>query len=388
MHAGSLEEFSRLVGGIYDASLDRARWEPLLKEVAHFVGGTGAILYSHDLTANEVTWASFVGMDPDGIRAYEQYYSKIDARYAPAMALPTGSVLTEGTIMEKRALMKTEFYQDFLRRYDIPHIAASILSTDPEFVAISIQGTRQRGPFGAIELERLQLLVPHLARAVRISNRIGGYRNSIDSLHQLLDSVTVGIIAFDCDGCISEFNAAGRQALERHDAFFCHRRELRACTGAADKMLRRIIATAISPIGEESDATGSVVVPRMDGRKGYTAIASRVLRSSPLAMNDRVVAFLVLIDHEAQPAKLPEILRNAFRLSPAESAIAELLFGGRSLREIAHLRSTTIETTRKQLKNLLYKCQAKNQSQLMRIFAELAQVRIMLPAAKDHHLPR
>lgn len=373
MERGIEHAASKLIEGIYDAALDQAQWKAILGNIAEFVGGTGAILYSHDLSANQVTWSTFVGMDPDGIQSYEQYYSKIDARYAPALTLPSRTVLTEGMIMERKDLQKTEFYQDFLRRYDIPYIAASILHTDPEFVAISVQGTRQHGPFDAEQLKRLQFIVPHLARAVQIGNRIGTYRNRIDSLRQLLDAVAFGAVALDEYGSVVETNEIARRAFERGDAFIYQNNLLRARTACADRALRCLINSAIAPTLDNPRTPLTAAVPRVDGRRGYTVVAAKT-PAKFVAGNGRCVAYLILIDHDVEPPSLRNLLVARFGLTPAESAVAALLFSGSSIRGISESRRTSVDTTRKQLKSLFAKCGTKNQAQLMRLFAELATV--------------
>lgn len=366
---------STLIEGIYDAALDHARWQETLEDIAAFVGGTGAILYSHDLAVNRVTWATFTGMDPDAISAYEQYYSKIDARYAPALKLPTGTVLTEGTIMEQRELKKSEIYQDFLRPYDIPHIAASVLHTDPEFVAISVQGSRRHGAFGAAELEKLQLLIPHLSRAVQIGNRLEVFQRRIGTLRQLLDTLSVGIIALDRDGCIMETNAVAAEALRRRDALICHGRRPHALSPKANVSLKQIICSALAAASvARASGPDSAPIPRIDGRRGYTLVAAPISRLSPFADDKQVAAFLILIDHDACPPSFRSSLVRRFRLSPAEANIAESLFAGLELREIASMRRTSIETTRKQVKSLLSKCGVKTQQRLMRLLAEIAFV--------------
>src|SRR5262249_59090455 len=42
------EEFSSLIGEIYDAAMDPALWPRVLAQVANFVGGSAAAFYSKD----------------------------------------------------------------------------------------------------------------------------------------------------------------------------------------------------------------------------------------------------------------------------------------------------------------------------------------------------
>jgi len=45
------EDFSVLIGDIYDAALDPGLWVSVLEKTSHFVGGCAASLYSKDAIA-------------------------------------------------------------------------------------------------------------------------------------------------------------------------------------------------------------------------------------------------------------------------------------------------------------------------------------------------
>lgn len=382
MTGNGQQRVSSLIEGIYDASLDHSRWQQALREVTDFVGGTGAILYSHNLAANAVSWAIFTDIDPEAIQAYEQYYAKIDARYDGALKLPIGTVLTENCIMESRALAKTEFFQDFLRPYDIPHICASVLSTEPEFVAISVQGGRSHGPFAVSEMDRLEQLIPHISRAVRIGNLLETHRQQICSLQELLNTFAMGVVALDCEGRILEMNSAAAAAVRRHDAFSCHGLHLQALSTAANADLKQAIFSALQPCAaQRSDAhPGVVPIPRQNGQRGYTVLLERLSNGSPFITDNakRVSAYALLIDHDATPPRLTHLLACRFGLTPSEAIVAQLLYAGSDARAISEERDTSVETVRSQIKSILTKCAVNTQAQFIRLAAEIAQ--LALPA--------
>lgn len=378
MTGNSQKRVSSLIEGIYDASLDHSRWQQALREVTDFVGGTGAILYSHNLAANAVSWAIFTDMDPEAIQAYERYYAKIDARYDGALKLPTGTVLTENRVMESRALAKTEFYQDFLRPYDIPHICASVLFTEPEFVAISVQGGHRHGPFAAAEMERLELLIPHISRAVRIGNLLETHRRQIGSLQELLNTFSMGVVALDRDGRILEMNVAASAAVGHHDAFACHGLYLQALSTVANANLKRAIFSVLQPreAGENERHPGIVSIPRQDGQRGYTVLVERISNGSSFTTGSagQVAAFALLIDHDATPPCLAHLLACRFGLTPSEADVAQSLYVGRDAHAISEERNTSVETVRSQIKAVLTKCGVNTQAQFIRLAAELAHL--------------
>jgi hypothetical protein len=67
---GADENFTDLIGGIYDATLDASLWSPVLARTADFVGGSAAALFSKDPAANSGDVYYQAGIDP----YYQQLY--------------------------------------------------------------------------------------------------------------------------------------------------------------------------------------------------------------------------------------------------------------------------------------------------------------------------
>jgi len=59
------EELSRLVGDIYDTTLDRLSWPHVLKRAAGFVGGPSAALWSKDCASKAGSAAYMYGFESD-----------------------------------------------------------------------------------------------------------------------------------------------------------------------------------------------------------------------------------------------------------------------------------------------------------------------------------
>ena len=50
------ERLSRLIGDIYDASLDPALWVGVLEQTCNYVGGVTAALHSHDVSRRNASF--------------------------------------------------------------------------------------------------------------------------------------------------------------------------------------------------------------------------------------------------------------------------------------------------------------------------------------------
>lgn len=69
---GAEENFTDLIGNIFDATLDPKLWSPLLAQAAEFVGGSAVTLFSKDPARDSGDAYHQVGIDS----YYQLYFDK------------------------------------------------------------------------------------------------------------------------------------------------------------------------------------------------------------------------------------------------------------------------------------------------------------------------
>ena len=373
MRTDTSQTLSTIIGQIYDAALDHSRWVDVLASVSDLIGGSGAVIVVQDPRTSRVRWTTQARMDPDVIDKYVQYYSAIELRFPAIVSVPTGTVQTEYSLIDKDTYLKSEIYNDFLIPCDIPHICAAVLEKEPDATFISIEGSRRRGRFETQERELLQALVPHLKRAVHIGKLLNSHQQRLDSFHELLNNLTLGIIALDGEGRIRETNRIASTCLAKRDAIACHHGTLVALSALAQSCLQRAIAHACRGEAPGGDLEG-INLPRAGGGRGYTAIVEPASRALTMQDTAGIAAFVFLIDHDAAPLAIAPLLQQRFGLTVAEANVALGVLEGLSLKEISSCRGTSLETTRSQMKRVLSKCQARNQAGLMRMLTQISIV--------------
>ncbi len=136
----------------------------------------------------------------------------------------------------------------------------------------------------------------------------------------------------------------------------------------AGERLRKAIAEAALGINGAA-AIGPRMLPRDTGRPLIVYVTS----SSTYFADQQAEpsAILVLIDPDQAREPSPAFLREAFHLTAAETALTILLFRGKSLKEIATVRNTSIATVRVQLRSVFAKTCTNRQSELVALLARL-----------------
>jgi hypothetical protein len=106
---------------------------------------------------------------------------------------PVGVPQTEETLLPALALRRSPIYNDFLQRVDAPHLLTAWLHRTPDrAVALSIQGTRQRGTFTATERDRFAAVLPRITRAIELKDRLALGTGVLTSLIAIADTLPMG----------------------------------------------------------------------------------------------------------------------------------------------------------------------------------------------------
>lgn len=260
--------------------------------------------------------------------------------------------------MPDTSVRQTEFYTDFLRRYDtVRMVGTPKIALAPDF---SLEIGVHRGPgsreFSDREVGRLQSLTPYLQRALQLRRRLGvGDHLGIE--RAVLETLGFGCVICDGNGRVLLANEAAR-ALEGAGRIVlaASRQDLGAPDAAQSRKLAALIA--------ESAAGGS------GGALVLTAAARLFALVTPLPrrLEDRPGHVLVTLRSEASgPPFDADKLRMLFGLTPAEARLALALAAGRSLAEFGAELRVTENTLRTQIASVLRKTDTANQRELVRI---------------------
>lgn len=95
------------------------------------------------------------------------------------------------------------------------------------------------------------------------------------------------------------------------------------------------------------------------------------LRLLPGSSEPRV---LVITSELDWPTDLPDMLREAFGLTPAETDVLRELSRGATLPDIANARGRSVETVRAQLKSIMGKTEIRSQAELVRLTLSMLQM--------------
>jgi DNA-binding CsgD family transcriptional regulator len=364
----SQERILRAIADIYAAVGNSDRWKPCLASISELLGGIGANLLHFDHQNHEAVIAVTARTDPAAFETYTQYFHGVDPwgrRVRPEM-FSAERVLLGQSLIAHEEVKRTEFYADFGRHYNITRSMIGVIeppSTTASAI-ITINGGDQTPEFTADSARLLEVLLPHLRRALTLHRQLAGVNAMRSALTDVADRVSSGLILFDEDLSVLLVNRAGSQILALRDGIVLDDGALRTSTANATSALRRALqdATAVTA-GRAIEAPDChFTVPRASGCRSFQVVVTSVRRTES---HDRTspAAALWIKDPEQALKTCHDILRQRFGLTPTETISAVAIAEGKTIKEMAASMQHTEATARWYVKQVLAKTGASSRAE-------------------------
>jgi DNA-binding CsgD family transcriptional regulator/PAS domain-containing protein len=372
-----MDEFGEalsITGAIYDAALDPGRWPAVLERIAGFVGGAAAALTSDDIAARRSRFHYSWGDDPRYSRLYGEKYIRLNPVLVPLMLLGEGEVRSASSLLATEKFRTTRFYKEWSGPAGYGDNTVAVIEKSPAVVTyLATPHWDRDSPVDGTPRRRMELIAPHVRRAVAIGNVIERHKVEADALADAVDAIAAGVFMVDQDGHLIHANASGRAML---DAGSMLRLESGALVtpGASDqRALAAIVADAVR--GNLIVGAGGVAVPLVT--PAGECFVAHVLPLTSGGRRARVstrAAAAVFVHEAAVEGLLPlEAIAQQFGLSAGElRVLVTMMEVGGSVPEIAPVLGLAEPTVRTHLRRLFEKTGTRRQADLIKLVAGYA----------------
>jgi DNA-binding CsgD family transcriptional regulator len=255
-----LHELSALIADIYDTALVQSAWSEILAKVSGFVGGASATFYSQNSSSRHATQYVQWNSDPHYERLYFEKYYKLNPLAPATSFVETGVVFSQSDLIPYEEFEETRFYKEWVAPQGfIDVIGANLEKSATSAAMFAIRRNVAQGRVDPECRRKLELVVPHLRRAVVIGNVIDNHKTTAAALSDTFMALADAVFLVDARARIVFANAAA-DALLRDGKIV---RGLRATFAAVDAKANRLLQEAIaSSEGNGNDiAAKGVAVP-------------------------------------------------------------------------------------------------------------------------------
>lgn len=346
-----IADVSRLIGTVYDAALEPAKWAEVLSALCALTSSRASALHLFDpQDGNKITFGIEYGTDPKWTELLHSTYAAI-CPLGPFMLM--ADVDEPGSMfdfIDEEEFMETRFYQEWCAPQDYYDMAGAIIAkTEREVGTLSLMRGRAAARFQLREREIIGLVAPHIRRAMTISGLLQHRAAEIEAFTSLMNTLSLAVVITDHSGLVLQKNSAAMQLSEK---------------GAVP---------AVS--GSELSDGLKAAIAACNGRPELVALsddgAARMMAAViPLDRNRRRFGILVHTPEPTIPA-FGKPLAAAFGLTPREVAVLMPILHGQEPTEIAEALGISLPTVRTHMARLFAKTNTTRQAELVRVVMQV-----------------
>jgi len=363
--------YNQFLDVVYDSAIDPALWPRLLRRFADLTGAQSALLIQQDEQFGKGQ-AIRVNVDPD---AAEPYYGHFATRNVlhntkdPIETLRTWTprVLTDEDKLSKADLCRTEFYNDFMRRFglhSVMMVRLAVLGMDTVTLNLTRPVTREQ--FGAPDIKLAGRALPHLIRAFSLGQKFAASRTLKDDLTESIDRSPHGLFLLGETGRLRHANRAGHALLAEPGGLRLMAGMLSAVRSDQARRLESLIAAA-ADVDPDRRRGGSMALPTTTRRQPFSVTVSPIRAERRSIFSSDPSVLVCVSDPDAGIGLSEDELRDLFGLTRAESRIAQAIFDGDSPRQAAERLGISFHTARHQLQVVFEKTGTARQGELIKL---------------------
>jgi DNA-binding CsgD family transcriptional regulator/PAS domain-containing protein len=358
-----------LLDFVYDAALAPELWPLIVERLSDMIGGVGGMLVDQNPQTGEGD-AIIVGHEPSVLASYFGYYASRnvllrtpDARRYLRQWTPR--ILTDEEWLPKETLVRSEYYNDFLRPIDVHSVLMIRLAAyDLNTINLNIGRPERHGQFSAGEIDLVTQVHPHLIRSLRLGQKLSVIRRVDAGAAELLDRSPHAVFLVDQDSRVRHANPAAERLVADGDGITLFGGRLGSAATEASQRLRALIQQACE--AELGHRRGGAMIIQTPGRRlPLSVIVAPVSADRPALLQGDPLIIVCVTDPQAGVVLPQQQLRDLFGLTAAEARVALALVEGESPREAAAKLGVSFYTVRAHLVRIFDKTQTKRQSELV-----------------------
>lgn len=358
---------AQIVGALYDGVVTADSFELAFSALAKDFDCHSASIVSFDPILPRASAAFGVGVfNSEAQRRYDAEFAGIDPAPAAFAARPSGTGFASNRLFDANYLRGSVFLHEFLRPLGIEEtLGGTVASDDGRLAFLTLHRDGGRPAFDDDDIARIELLLPHVARALQLRRAFARLETNAALLAGMIDRLPAGVLMATADNSTVHVNRAALAIAARGDGLWLDRKGLlHAKDQAAERSIGRHINAVLA-----GQAGGVVRAPR-NGARPYGVLVAPLPSGSAFGDEPGGAGRGVLIlihDPDAQLAGTEEAIAAVFGLPMGTARLIAALVRGEELKDYAARHSLSYETIRYHLKSAYARTGARSQARLLQL---------------------
>lgn len=362
------KHLSALIEGFYAASTEPEKWPEAATQLARFFDSESTAIQlrtgGFDSIALRATTANY---DQKAQQDYVAHFYKVDPFVNGWRTVGAAGIHFGHELVDPEAFRNSGIYNDYCRRLGVFHtLGAGVDLGFDTTLLLGIHRPIDREDFAAEHRQRLEIVLPHLSRALQTHRTLDADRLQKRVATEILAAHSVATILVDGEYRVLFANGAADQLLKADDGLRVRQARLTTRDPRQEAALRQAVSLA------SVAATGSVAPPAdlLSVRRAHKRPLSVLVTPLPRdAGSDGLAeASAIVFAHDPETRRPPATaaLAALYKLTAAEARLLEALLQGQRITEYAEQAGISPNTANTQLKQIFAKTGTNRQADLMR----------------------
>src|SRR5262249_55359698 len=229
------------------AASDDLQWPVFLEALSSQLRASTMSLFLSDPVSQRSSIQFAVGKDPSYVKAYNDHFATVSPFFGDwsPERWREGVIELSGEVCPDRVLLRTEYYNDWLRPQKIHHLARGVVAREGEASWVLSFGRPQRsGYFTVRERALFREILPGLRGALRLRHHLSVARSEGAAASAAFDALRIGVIFLDRRDTAIRINRRAQAILDAADGLKLERGTLSASCSTDTARLRRLIGQA------------------------------------------------------------------------------------------------------------------------------------------------
>lgn len=355
-----------LIGEIYEAALNPAHWDRVLKQLCQQFDIKSAALLIHDLETDGFSIAGHHGIASIVKHTYSLGLGRLDIGWKVVTRYAEGAAFQFACHEETRR-EHPFFYNMVMRPMKAYYMGGLCIYNSSEWrVGLGLHRNLEQGPFEAQTLADLEKLAPHFARAMRMQREFHRLRVENFRLGNVLSRVMMGVIVVNEWREVVYRNPVADQILANNPTLKLCGKSLSAYRSDETATLNRLIDELLQAPHNISRSLGLTHPAKASPLTLTCTNIDPAETLENLVLPVKGVA-LYLADPNLALLIRPESLWEVYKLTPAEAKVAIMVANGMELRDIAAHNQVSVLTVRTQLRHAFDKMGVNRQQDIVKL---------------------
>jgi DNA-binding CsgD family transcriptional regulator/PAS domain-containing protein len=368
------EELSRVIGDIYDASLDPGLWPNAIESVCGYVGAASASLHSQDSISratDALFWWGRASDAPHYFQIYLEKYGKINPIFPGVVFFDLELPIAVPDVISCEEFVQTRFFREWLAPQSLMDGLFSNLEKGATSCALfTAMRHAEQGQVDDRMRHRFELITPHVRRSMLIGKVIDLHRVEAAALADSLDQLAAGVVIVDAAGRIIHANASAHRLIAEGNVLRAANGRIAALDPQGSRNLLDVFAAA--PGGDAAVGRRGIAMT-LTARTGERYVVD-VLPLTSGARRKAGVSYSAAAAMFIRKAELdclspPEAIAGQFKLTPAEVRVLFAIVEIGGVPEVAPVLGISEQTVKSHLHHIFEKTATKRQADLVKLVA-------------------